>query len=375
MRLGLPALAAVALAVAAAAMLLATDSADAQFTEVVIEVKPSTEQQQAAVTDLESDNVTFELSITVTRSVPLPFNPITITPRATVVGTAGWEAVFTPHDVKFNGSGSEDFLADIIVPANLSADRIFTVDFNATVEGVLIYNLVHDTGLVEILPYYKIGRTFSTETHTYKQGDRASLDFTITNRGNGDDNIAIALEDASGLQLRGITIQYPDTQRLEPWQSAKVQFFIDIASDAPAGTAQVNFTLRSQGSGGKVTSSVQFTVQVEKTVLRVILSDYWWALALLVVVLIVAVLVVRGRRRRRREDDEALEYLKRKEARRQAAPEGQKAVAGSGAREAPTEDEPPRRPEPGQDASGGPGAEDVAEEAVEVEVGTEVGES
>jgi hypothetical protein len=375
--LGLATLAAVALALSAAAMLLAADQADAQLvTEVVVEVKPSTEQQKASVTDLTSDNVTFELTVTVTR--PFPFTPITVTPAGAVSGATGWEVVFTPFNAKFNGSGSADFTANVIVPANLSAGRIYTVNFNTSVEGVLLYNTVPDNGLVEILPYYKIGRTFSTEARTLKQGGSGTFNFTVTNRGNSDDTIVVALEDEAGLQLRGITVQYPRTQRLEPWQSAVVQFFVDVANDAQPGTAQINFTLKSQGSGEKVTSSAQFTLQVEEAVLRGLLFNYWWAIVLLVVVIVVVAYLVARRRRHRREDEEALEYLKRKEARRQSAPAGKKAVAGRGASGAPAakdEDAGPEADEGEQSTDEGTDDGTAPEEAVEVEVGTEVEES
>jgi len=370
--LGPVAIAAVALALSAAAVLLPADRADAQIvTEIVVTVSPSTEQQNVAVTDLDSDNVTFALSVSVSRPVPLPFTPITVTPTAFIADLAGWGAVISPENARFNGSGSAEFVADIIIPANLSAGRLISVDFSATVEGAVLFNLVPDEGLVTVLPYYKIGRTYSTEARTFNQGDRGSLNFTITNRGNGEDTIEIVLGDEAGLELRGITIQYPRTQRLESWESTAVQFFLNIEKDAPSGTAQINFTLKSQGSGDKVTSSVQFTIQVEETALRALWMNYWWAIVLLVVVLVVAVYIVRRRRRHRREDAEALEYLKRKEARRQAGPAGEKAVAGSGAREAPASEE---APEAGAEDDGGgvPGVGAEAEEAVEVEVGVEV---
>ncbi len=366
-------LAAVALAVAATAVLLALDLAEAQLaTEVKVDVKAGTEQQRASVTDLTGDNVTFELTVTVTRPVPLPFTPITVTPTGHVTGGTGWEIVFTPFSARFNGSGSSDFTANVIVPENLSAGRVFSLTFNATVEGVLLYNTVPDNGLVEILPYYKLGRSFSTEARTLKQGDRGSFNFTVTNRGNSVDTVVIALEDEAGLQLRGLGVQYPRSQRLEPWDTAVVHFFIDVANDADEGVALVNFTLKSQGSGERVTSSVQFTLQVEPDVLRGLVFNYWWAIVLLVVVLAVVLYVVARRRRIRREDEEAMEYLKRKDARRRAAGTGPRAVAGKGAREAPADEGGTEAPGPDEPDGEAPETKEGAEEAVEVEVGVGV---
>lgn len=352
-------MASVALVALVAATLLALVAAhgSAQIVpEVKVELDAGQERQVASVTDLAGDpDITFKGTITVTRL--LPVNPVTVTPTALVEGAdARWKVTPSPSKLTFNGSGSDSFTIVISAPANLSAGATFTVVFNASASGLLYYNTVSSTGYIEVLQYFKLGQFSSSETIRIKQGESRTLNFTVQNRGNGDDTVNIALGNEAELGLRGITILYERVQRLEPWQSAKVSFILTTEIDATPGDAKFNFTLKSAGSGERVTSSVDFSVVVEKAVIRGLLIKYWWAIGAGIALLVVAAALVVRRRGRRRGDEDALAQMPLAAPAEKAAPPRKR--AGPRTASGPADDgEGPQRPQEGDDATGDDGAE------------------
>jgi len=296
---------AVTVLVAAALLALVAPHASAQIVPVVtVELDEGQDRQVASVTDLAGDpDITFTGTITVTRLIPI--NPVTITPSAFVENAdARWKITPNPSKLTFNGSGSLPFTIVISAPANLSAGGTYKVVFNASASGLLYYTTIPDSGFIEVLQYFKLGQSASSATLHIKQGDSATLNFTVQNRGNGADTVNIALGNEAELGLRGVSILYDRTKRLEPWQSAKISFILTTEIDAKPGDVKFNFTLKSAGSGERVSSSVDFSLVVEKAVIKGFILKYWWTIIAAVVLLSVlgGVLVRRGRRRRADED-------------------------------------------------------------------------
>jgi hypothetical protein len=317
------ALAFVALTVLAAAAVLAlvAPHASAQIIpEVKVELDAGQESQVAGVTDLVGDpDITFTGTITVTRLFSP--NSVTVNPNAFVENAdARWKVTPNPSKLTYNGSGSQPFTIVVSAPANLSAGATFTVTFNATASGLLYYNTVSDMGYIEVLQYFKLGQFSSSEVIHIKQGESRTLNFTVQNRGNGDDTVNIALGNEAELGLRGISVLYDRTKRLEPWQSAKIAFILTTDIDATPGDAKFNFTLKSTGSGERVTSSVDFSLVVEKALIKGLFIKYWWAIGVGIALLIMGGVLVMRRRGRRRADEEALAQLQYTVPVKKAAP-------------------------------------------------------
>ena len=358
---------AVTVLVAAALLALVAPHASAQIVPVVtVELDEGQDRQVAIVTDLAGDpDITFTGTITVTR--PISLNPVTVLPNAYVENAdARWKVTPSPSKLVYNGSGSQPFSIVIYAPANLSVGPPFTVIFNATAQGLLYYNTISDSGFIEVLQYFKLGQFTSSATLHIKQGDSATLNFTVQNRGNGDDTVNIVLGNEAELGLRGITILYDRTKRLEPWQSAKISFILTTEIDAKPGDVMFNFTIKSAGSGERVTSSVNFSLVVEKAPIKGFIVKYWWTIIVAVVLLSVlgGVLVRRGRRRR--ADEDALAQMQLAGPVKKAAPP--KKVAGQRS---------PAKPEDGHDETDEGADEGVTseeDEGVPLAEGEEPGE-
>ena len=346
-----PALASAALTVLVAVAVLALvaphGSAQTLIPEVKVELDTGQESQVASVTDLAGDpDITFTGTITVTR--PFSPNAVTVTPNAYVEDAdARWRVTPNPSKLTFNGSGSEPFSIVISAPANLSGGATFKVTFNATASGLLYYNTLSDAGYIEVLQYFKLGHFASSEVIHIKQGDSRTLNFTVQNRGNGDDTVNIALGNEAELGMRGITILYEQPKPLKPWQSAKVSFILTTDIDATPGDVKFNFTLKSAGSGERVTASIDFSVVVEKAIIKGLLIKYWWAFAVGIALLVVVGILVVRRRGRRRDDEEVIAQMELAVPARKAAPPRE--VAGR-----------PRRPARPRESAGG--AEEEADE-------------
>jgi hypothetical protein len=306
----LMAMVALAAMVAATALPHAAPHAQAQIVpDLKVLLDAGQDRHQASITDLTGTSVTFTGTVTLTR--PVGVTPVTVYPRATVVGGgADWNTVPTPSKLTFNGTkGTQQFSMLITVPANLSAGALYSAVFNASAEGLLFYNTESANGIIEILQYFKLGEFSSTETLHVKQGDSRTFNFTVQNRGNGDDVVLISLNQEAELGLRGITVLYDKSKRLDAWQSVKVPFNVNVDLNAKAGDVKFNFTLRSQGSGERVSQSVDFSLVVDKALIKGFIFKYWWAVTVLVVVLVVVAAVVVRRGRARRADEEALAQL------------------------------------------------------------------
>ncbi len=163
-----------------------------------------TKNQVATVTDLAGDpDITFTGTITVTR--PFSPNSVTVSPKAFVEDAdARWKVTPNPSKLTFNGSGSQPFTIVVSAPANLSAGATFDVVFNATATGLLYYNTVSTVGYIEVLQYYKLGQYASSEVIHIKQDDSRTLNFTVQNRGNGEDSVAIVLGNEAELELPSV---------------------------------------------------------------------------------------------------------------------------------------------------------------------------
>jgi hypothetical protein len=375
------ALVALTFLVAAAVLALVAPHASAQIVpEVKVELDTGQESQVASVTDLAGDpDITFKGTITVAR--PISLNPVTVIPKAFVENAdARWKVTPDPSKLTFNGSGSQPFTIVISAPANLSAGATFTVTFNATATGLLYYNSVSSTGYIEVLQYFKLGQFSSSETIHIKQGDSRTLNFTVQNRGNGADTVNIALGNEAELGMRGVTVLYDKTKRLEPWQSAKISFILTTDIDATPGDVKFNFTLKSSGSGERVTSSVDFSLVVEKAIIKGFILKYWWTIVVGVALLVVIGALVVRRRGRRRDDEDALAQMQLPGPAKKAAPPrrvagGPRRPARPGERDGEAEEEadeggPPESDEGASSADEEePGETDDGDGAVEVRVG------
>jgi hypothetical protein len=310
-RIGAPlVLACAVLALAATAGMLLADEASAQLiTDISVAIKASQVQQNASITDLTSTNLTFDLTVTFT-TPPIPRPAVTVKPVARFeTGATGWGVVFNPTEYRFNGSGSHEFVAGVHVPENLTSGQTYRITFDATTDDVVRYDTQPATAIVTILQYYKIGRSYSTGALHVRQGASLTFNFTITNRGNGADVVYITLEEEVALQSQGIIILYDSSKRLSSWETAMVSFIVTVDPDALPSTVTVTFTLRSQGGGDAVSTSIPYSLVVDEAPLITFINDYWWAVIGLAVILIVVSFVTLRRRRLRREDAEAIALL------------------------------------------------------------------
>jgi hypothetical protein len=380
-RIGAPlALAFAALTLAVAAGMLLADEADAQYiTNIAVTVKPSQVQQNASITDLTSANLTFDLTVTFT--TPLPRPAVTVKPVARFeAGATGWDAWFNPTEYRFNGTGSTEFVAGVFVPANLSAGLTVHITFDATTEDVVIYNTQPATAFVSILPYYKIGRSYSTGALHVSQGGSRTFNFTITNRGNSDDTILITLEEEAALQAQGVTFLYERQKPLKSWETGMVSFIVTVEPKAIPTTVTFTFSLTSRGGGDAVSTTIPYSLVIDEAPLVSFLNDYWWAVLGLAVILIVVSFVMLRRRRLRREDAEAMalleEYkgvegimkpprsLKGEEGEGDEPEDSEGGDDGDGDEEAPQDDEGSE----GEGPDDGTDEDDTDGEAIEVEV-------
>lgn len=376
-RIGAPlVLACAVLTLAVAAGVLLSDEASGQLiTDITVAIGAGHAQQNASITDLTSTNLTFDLTVTFTTLNP---RPITVKPVARFEsGVTGWEVVFNPTEYRFNGSGVKDFVAGVLVPANLTSGLTYRITFDATTDDIVLYDTQPATAIVTILQYYKIGRSYSTGTLHVRQGGSQTFNFTITNRGNGADVVFITLEEEVALQAQGVTILYDSSKRLSSWETSMVSFIVTVEPDAVPTTITFTFLLTSQGGGDAVSSTVPYSLVIDEAPLVSFLNDYWWAVVALVVIVVVVSFVMLRRRRVRREDAEAMALLEESKGveaimkppklgkgGKEEADDEPDEEEGDGDEEEPEDDE----GSGDEEADDEPDEDDAGDEAIEVEV-------
>jgi LPXTG-motif cell wall-anchored protein len=302
----------IALALVALLCIL-TFGTEAQVTEVMITIDEGFEQQITTVTDTRDESLRFPGQVSVDRIFPIPpevevhlFAHVSPNPEL-------FSVVFQPANITIEGDGSASFNATVNVPTNLSADTVFTVTFNATVTPLPVYNVIPGYGYMTVEQYFKIGRYFSTETKEVKQGGSINFELEVQNRGNGEDQFEIRLTNEAEAQDYGLIATFDRGVSLEPWKERTIVIRIDAQDEAIVGDITLNFTISSTGSNGAVSSSAEFTLDIEPTLIRTIFTDFWWLAIGLVALALIGALVLRRRRRRDQELIALLDIKKSKE--------------------------------------------------------------
>ncbi len=331
---------------------------EAQVTEVMITIDDGYQQQVSTVTDTRDESLLFPGTVSVDRVFPIP-PEVTVHLFATVNPDPElFSVVFDDANITIEGDGSSRFNATVSVPTNLPADAVYTVTINATVTPLPVYNVIPAYGYITVEQYYKIGRTFSTETRTVKQGASVTFELVIQNRGNGEDQFEIQLTNEAEAQDYGLIATFDRGVSLKSWKNRTILIRIDAQNDAIEGQIQLNFTISSSGSRGAVSSSAEFTLNIEKTLIGTIVKDYWWLAVGLVALGLIGAVVLRRRRRRDQEMAALLEMKKSKEEDEEAeeiAEEEELEEPGEGEESRPEDEE-----------------EDEEEEAYELDLGGEL---
>ncbi len=225
-----------------------------------------------------------------------------------------WAVSFDPPSLTFTASESKEFIATVTVPVGLAAAAFYTLEFTASTGDLLLYDVTSDTARVTIAQYYKISRQYSTEPITVKQGELVEFNFTVENRGNGDDTFLLEVANLMELEGAGLTVLYETSKRVRPGRTAGVKLQVEAADDALESQFQLNVTITSEGSKSDpaydraVTSGAEWTIVVEPSLGSTITRNIVWIVgAGVVAVVLVVVLVLLRRRKRAREEEEDLE--------------------------------------------------------------------
>jgi len=311
-RRSLAIIALVALAVAVLGVMAASEGSQGQISTIDVDLDPSVRDLTARPTDTENDLLEFDGCLTLNRE---PFWP----PGSSVVIDLGlrmvgvgevWAVSFDPPSLTFTASESKAFSATVTVPVGLAAAAFYTLEFTASTEDLLVVEVTSDTARVTIAQYYKISRQYSTQPITVKQGELVEFNFTVENRGNGDDTFLFEVANLMELEGAGLTVLYETSKRVRPGHTAGVKLQVEAADDALESQFQLNVTITSEGSEGDpayqraVTSGAEWTIVVEPSLGSTITQNIVSIVAAVVVLVVVAVVLVLLRRRRRARDEE-----------------------------------------------------------------------
>lgn len=309
----------VALALVALAMTSWDVHAQSLQPELRVTVDQEDRDQTARPTDVENDLLTFHGEVTLQKITWFPGEQVVVVVELDMQGVEEvWQASIDPPEMTFTASGAKNFSAVVTAPIGLASGEFHTLFFEPSSDDLPnppLTAITPGTANVVIAQYYKIGRQYSTEPLRVTQGEMLEFNITLINRGNGDDTFILEVTNQVELDGMGLNVVYEPSKRVDAGEEREVKLRIEAASDALLTEAQVNLSIRSEGSTSDpdwdtVTNGAEWTVVVEPSLVSQAF-EYWYLIAAGVGALVAIGVLLTLRRRRRREEEEVEAYQER----------------------------------------------------------------
>jgi hypothetical protein len=323
----------VLMAAAATLLVLGTagEGAEAQLPEITVSLEGEDTEQVAFPTETENDLLIFEGCLTFSRPFWPPGTSVVIEMSIEMPDLdEPWQFSIDPPTHTFTASESQAFSARVTVPAGLPATVTIghPLEFTASTENILIYDVTSDTARVTVAQYYRMSRYFSTEPIKVEQGEVVEFNFTVVNGGNGVDTFVFEVTNEAEMLFAGLTIPPINPRRLVTGEDANIRITMQAAADAREGQFKLNLTIRSEGSSqdpnydNPVTSGIEWNVLVEPSLEQTIWANIEYIiLGVVVLIVVAAVLVIlRGRRMAAEEEEEEEEETPPPKKRRKKRP-------------------------------------------------------
>ncbi len=306
----------VLLSAAVVLLLLVTTSggADAQMPEIVVSLEEGLADQVAFPTETENDLLIFEGCLTFNRPFWPPGTSVVIEMSIGMPDVdEPWQVSIDPPEHTFTQSESQAFEARVTVPAGLPATITIghPLEFTASTDDILIYDVTPDSARVNIAQYYRMTRYFSTKPINIEQGEMVEFNFTVVNEGNGVDTFVFEITNDAELLFAGLTVPPINPKRLVTGEDANIKVTMQADGDARKGQYKLNLTIKSEGSSqdpnyeNPVVSGIEWNVVVEPSLEQTIWDNIFYIiLGVVVLIVVIGVLVVLHRRKEEREVEE-----------------------------------------------------------------------
>lgn len=309
-------------ALAVATLAIASWDAQAQLQpELRASIIQEDRDQTARPTDVTNDLLTFDGEVTLQKVTWFPGEQVVVEVQLDMQGVEEvWEANINPPEMTFTASGSKNFTAVVTVPIGLASGEFHTLFFEPSSEDLPnppLTAITPGTANVVIAQHYKIGRQYSTEPLRVTQGDMLEFNITLVNRGNGADTFILEVTNHVELDGLGLNVIFEASKRVDAGEEREVRLRIEAADDAVLSEAQINLTIRSEGSTSDplwetVVNGAEWTVVVEPSLVNRAF-EYWYLIVAAAAALVALGIFLSYRRRKRREEAEVEAYQKRME--------------------------------------------------------------
>lgn len=305
-----------AIAVAIVAIGMGSDEVQAQLPTITVSVEDAHKEQTAFPTETENDILVFDGCLTLSRPWWVPGTSVVIVMQMEMTDVdVTWEVSIDPPSHTFAASETQGFSAQVTVPAGLPATTTIgsLLEFTATYQDILRYQVTTDTARVDIAQYYRISRQYSTEPINIQQGDVVNFNFTVENTGNGADTFIFEVANLAELEFAGLTLIYDLSKRVEMSEDENVKLQLSASGKAIENQFKINLTITSEGSktdpnyATPVTNSAEWNVIVKPSIGSTIVDNLVFIIiGVVVLIVIIIVLVLLRKRKRAREEAEDL---------------------------------------------------------------------
>lgn len=247
-----------------------------------LQLSPST--LQAEVSQSELGSVTFDGTATVDMSM-LMRGTVTLT---AVVNT-GWPAILSRQTIVFQGPGSEEFQATVVVPPATSA----LLAGNLIVTGSLkcpglAPSIGAASAVVTVAPYYSVIIRSSEPTVRISKGETASFTLEVSNSGNAPTYLSLLAAGAP----QDIHVEFTEEGRQvnsdEVW-NVTTRVEVDGGADSGRHPVRIIVVASTEHEGTVEVGMFNLTVYVPSIVDRLAWSN---ALPVIIIVAVVAGILV-----------------------------------------------------------------------------------
>jgi hypothetical protein len=219
----------------------------------------------------------------------------------------GWTSSVNPDNIIFTGSGSQPFVATVVVNAGEAAGMVGTLTVRAETADTTLKSSDEATTTVTVLSYYRINIDCSNNHRVISPGGGTDFVFKVYNAGNAPDTFVLQIEGQKDLAASGWEVKVSpavlesvprgESREVKVSVKAPLRWDLSLTLNEPK-VFTLNGTSRGSVEAQSSTPSQSYPMRIDQKGVNMPAAAM---LTLLVVALVAALaLLVRSVRRRRR---------------------------------------------------------------------------
>jgi hypothetical protein len=218
------------------------------------------------VGEVVSDPVDFN-HVHTTGTVTVENFPLGATVNVNATTDSFWMVTVSPTTIEVSGQTgtTETVNLDIRVPPKASAEQEVELIFYANTTTTLGLEYEdEDRTNITIKQFYGL-RVTSNGTMSIDQGKNLTHRMRVTNSGNGNDDLNVALTNEATMTAAGLEFSFePTVLGVGPNRMTSILVRLTAADNADVGTVEAQFTITSQGDATKAVN-YRITIPINKS--------------------------------------------------------------------------------------------------------------